>query len=85
MLCCNSSFRSTKFPACLPRALQVPLPVILPHNTALEALLACQPAQCELCEEEVERELLVRHRVHECEKCQVPCKGTGERRPRRAP
>eukprot|EP00891_Asterochloris_glomerata_P000972 jgi/Astpho2/972/Aster-00803 len=53
------------------------LPVILPRNTALEALLACQPAECELCGEEVERALLGGHTDHDCEERQVSCEGTG--------
>lgn len=55
----------------------MPLPVILPRNTALEALLACQPAQCELCGEKMQRALLSGHRDDDREARRVSCKGTG--------
>ena len=57
-------------------ALQVPLPAILPCNTALEGLLACQSAECGLCGEEMERASLDFHRLHDCKQRQVSCKGT---------
>ena len=62
-------------------ALQAPLPAILPRNAALEGLLACQPAECGLCGEEVERVSLDHHKLYDCEQREVSCKGTGSGSP----